>query len=81
MSRESKAQIVGIFEQLRLLRESVLALQSTEEAQVVSLRGQQTVDAEGAICLSFLKLQEQIASMEETLAAIAEATGELLRPK
>jgi hypothetical protein len=35
------------------------------------------MDVKGAVQLSFTKLQAQIGAMEETLASIAEATGEI----
>lgn len=76
MVKDSKALVAGIFDQLRVLRETVMHLE-TVESEVESLRGSQTVDAEGAVHLSFIKLQDQIAAMEETLASIAEATGEI----
>ena len=72
-----KTSIAGIFEHLRLLREKVSALASSGECQVMALEGHQTLDTKEAIHLSFAKLQEQIGSMEETLATIAEATGEI----
>ncbi|MGI4840289.1 MAG: hypothetical protein ACRYF9_22025 [Janthinobacterium lividum] len=69
--------IAAVFEQLRVLREKVTVLAAREESQVVTLEGQQTVDTKEAIHLSFVKLQDQIGRMEETLATIAEATGEI----
>jgi hypothetical protein len=77
MSEESQARIAAIFEQLLVLRESVNSLQKTEEQRVSSLRGHQTMDVDGAICLVFQKLQNDIADMEEALATIAEATGDI----
>lgn len=77
MSTYSRTQIAEIFDQLRVLRQAVTALGAVEEWDVASLRGSQTMDVEGAIHLSFMKLQDQIAAMEETLATIAEATGEI----
>lgn len=77
MSLGRKALVAGIFEQLRILRESVVHLESVDEAEVKALRGNQTVDVDDSIRLSFNKLQDQIAAMEETLASIAEATGEI----
>lgn len=79
MSKDSNGQIAEIFQQLRVLRESVADLEKVEEMEVDSLRGQQTVDVDGAVHLSFVKLQDQIAEMEETLATLAEATGEISR--
>ena len=80
MIRTSKAQISDLFRLLHRLREDVQTLELAQEQQVVSLRGQQTVDSSDAIGLSFRKLAQQITSMEETLAAIAEATGEVCKP-
>lgn len=77
MSTYSRTQIAEIFDQLRVLRQAVTELGAVEESDVASLRGSQTMDVEGAIHLSFMKLQDQIAAMEETLATIAEATGEI----
>jgi len=76
MAPTSKIRIAAIFAQLRVLRESVTDLE-TVESEVASLRGSQTMDVKGAVQLSFTKLKGQIAAMEETLASIAEATGEI----
>ncbi|WP_213878855.1 hypothetical protein [Pseudomonas sp. dw_358] len=72
-----EVSIAAVFEHLRLLREKVSALAASEENQVRTLKGHQTPDTQEAIHLSFAKLQDQIESMEETLATIAEATGEI----
>lgn len=77
MSKDSKTLVVAIFNQLRVLRETVTLLEAVDESEVDSLRGAQTVDVDGAVHLSFMTLQDQIAAMEETLATIAEATGEI----
>lgn len=77
MSKDSKTLVVAMFNQLRVLRETVTNLEAVDESEVDSLRGAQTVDVDGAVHLSFMKLQDQIAAMEETLATIAEATGEI----
>ena len=77
MSNDKKASIAGIFDQLRLLRQSVSELEAVQEAAVTALRGHQTVDSEEAVRSSFANLQDQIGGMEETLAAIAEAAGEI----
>lgn len=76
MSADSKARIAGIFEQLLSLRESVNELREMEQGNA-TLRGQQTVDVDGAFDLVFEKLQDNIASMEEALATLAEATGDV----
>lgn len=77
MNKDSKVRVADIFDQLRVLRGSVTELEAFDELEVDSLRGAQTVDVHGSMHLSFLKLQDQIAAMEETLATIAEATGEI----
>ncbi|WP_431033565.1 hypothetical protein [Pseudomonas yamanorum] len=77
VSIDSKAQVAAILEQLFALRESVRELQSTEQRQAISLRGHQTVDEDEAVHLLFEKLQDDIASIEEALAVIAEATGDI----
>jgi hypothetical protein len=73
----NNVSIKAVFEHLRLLREKVAALALDEENQVVTLEGHQTPNSKEAIHLSFAKLQDQIAGMEEILATIAEATGEI----
>lgn len=77
MSAKSQAQIVAIFDQLMSLRESVDNLQQTENEREASLRGHQTMDVDGAFLLVFQKLKDNIASMEEALATLAEATGDI----
>ncbi|MBV4455487.1 MULTISPECIES: hypothetical protein [Pseudomonas] len=73
---DTRDQVAAIFDQLLALRESVTALERAEEERAGSLRGHQTVDVDGAFRLVFQKLQDEIASMEETLATLAEATGD-----
>jgi len=75
MSKDISAFFTEVSGQLRVLRETVRDLEKVEEFQVVSLRGAQSVDVDGALHLSFRKLEDQIAGIEETLAAIAEAIG------
>lgn len=77
MSLDSKVQVTAILDQLLALRESVRKLQATEQKRAISLRGHQTVDGDEAVQLLFAKLQDDIASIEEALAAIAEATGDI----
>lgn len=77
MNDSSKTQIAAIFDQLLVLRESVNILHEMEVENVSSLRGHQTMDVNGAFHLVFHKLQGDIASMEEALATIAEATGDV----
>jgi hypothetical protein len=79
MSNNRKIQLNAIYLKLRELRESVNTLEKIEIDEVEPLSGHQTVDSEGALTLAMLKLRDQIAVMEETLAMIAEATGD--KPK
>lgn len=77
MSEQDPAHIDSVFQHLRALERSLDALQQRETRQVESLTGHQTVDAGDAMALSFNKIRGDIASIEETLKAIAEATGEI----
>lgn len=77
MKGSSKTQIAAIVDQLLVLRESVNILREMEAENVSSLRGHQTMDVDGAFDLVFDKLQGDIAGMEEALATIAEATGDV----
>ena len=77
MSIGSKTQIAAIFDQLLALRKSVSELHDTEVNSVNTLRGHQTVDVDGAIQLLFSKVQDDISGLEEALATIAEATGDI----
>lgn len=74
---QDDVSVADVREQLRLLKEKVEALAAIEEATVDTLEGQQTPDPKEAIHLTFIKLQAQIAVIEETLATLAEATGEI----
>jgi hypothetical protein len=59
MAPASKNRLATIFDQLRILRESVTELE-TVESEVASLCGSQTMDVKGYVQLSFSKLQDQI---------------------
>lgn len=77
MSNRRKTQLSAIYLQLRGLRESVNTLEKIETDEVDSLRGHQTVDPDESVELAMSKLRDQIAEMEETLATLAEATGDI----
>lgn len=77
MSDKRKTQVGAIYIQLRGLRESVNALEKIEADEVETLRGHQTVDPDEAVELAMSKLRDQVAEMEETLATLAEATGDI----
>lgn len=75
MKKARKVLLSQIFDQLRMLRGTISALETLHESEFFCLSGQQTVDVDAAVHLAFRKLQDQLAEMEETLATIAEATG------
>ncbi|MDB6052417.1 MAG: hypothetical protein JWR17_5163 [Pseudomonas sp.] len=60
---------------LRSLRSSVQRLEQIELAEVTDLAGHQTVDTKQSLSQCFALLHTSITEMEETLSAIAEATG------
>nr|WP_314489672.1 hypothetical protein [uncultured Pseudomonas sp.] len=74
---DSNTQLAAIFDQLLALRESVHQLHVTEQERAITLRGHQTVDDNEALDLAFAKLQADIAGIEEGLATIAEAMGDI----
>lgn len=74
-----KSQLAQIFIQLQGLRESVRVLEQIEERTVHSLRGHQTVSANEAVHASFVNIQDSIANIEEVLATVAEATGDIAK--
>lgn len=74
---ETHTQIQLIFAQVRALRDSVGDLQVMEEHRAQALRGQQTVDTDEAVDLSFRTLKDEIARIEEVLTTIAEAVGDI----
>ncbi|HXR01441.1 MAG TPA: hypothetical protein VN798_13715 [Pseudomonas sp.] len=79
MSKASERHIIGIASQLRTLRKAVEELEQIELAQVSTLKGQQTVDSRQSLSQCFAELQTSIVSMEDTLATVAEATGDIAK--
>ncbi|EJF68228.1 hypothetical protein A462_28395 [Pseudomonas sp. Ag1] len=79
MSRRSADQIAIIFQQLGTIRTAVSALQLTEENHLATLRGRQTVDDDEALHMSFKRLADDITDMEEVLAGIGEAAGNIAK--
>jgi hypothetical protein len=77
MSSERKQKIGFITAQLISLRAAVESLSDLELPRVRELAGHQTTDASQSLELCFMKMDDSITDMEETLAAIAEATGEI----
>jgi len=62
---------------LHTLRDGVEALERSELERVEQLRGHQTVDDREAVQQSFARLQQALFDIEETLATLGEATGEI----
>ncbi|MFJ5300920.1 hypothetical protein ACIQAL_30900 [Pseudomonas sp. NPDC088368] len=79
MGKQHNALVKHILDQLQDLRETVNDLRILDMTEVDSLRGAQTADTDEALHLSFLALQEQLAGVEETVAMIAEATGDVAK--
>jgi hypothetical protein len=77
MNERSRKQFDAVWATLQELRTGVADLQACELERVDRLRGHQTVDDQEAVCQSFTKLEAAILEIEETLATIGEATGEI----
>ena len=76
MSNTSEYQILDITAQLHSLRRAIQELERTELLGMVVLKGSQTVNSKQALSQCFSKLQDSITDIEETLATVAEATGQ-----
>lgn len=77
MDKSSHEQFQAVWTKLQSLRDSIRHLEHTELERVHRLRGSQTVDDMEAVQQSFAKLELAIADIEETLATLGEATGEI----
>ncbi|WP_110951267.1 hypothetical protein [Pseudomonas bohemica] len=77
MTRASERHIIGIAAMLRALRKAVDELEQLELTQVEPLKGHQTVDSKQSLSQCFSSLQTSIEEMENLLATVAEATGEV----
>ncbi|WP_296261312.1 MULTISPECIES: hypothetical protein [unclassified Pseudomonas] len=77
MTKACERHIIGIAAMLRSLRKAVDELEQLELKQVEPLRGEQTVDSTQSLSQCFSSLQTSILEMEDLLATIAEATGEI----
>lgn len=77
MDTSSHEQFETAWTKLQLLRGSIRDLEHAELERVHRLRGSQTVDDLEAVQQSFAKLELAILDIEETLATIGEATGEI----
>ncbi|RRV10320.1 hypothetical protein EGJ27_01470 [Pseudomonas sp. v388] len=74
---DSHPPFEAVWATLEQLRAGVQDLERWELDRVDRLRGHQTVDDREAIRQSFAKLAAAILEIEETLATIGEATGEI----
>ena len=77
MTKASERHIIGIAALLRSLSKAVDELEQIELAQVAQLQGEQTVDSRQSLSQCFSIFQNSIADMENALASMAEATGEI----
>ena len=73
----SQEQFKAVWATLEQLRCGVRDLERSELERLERLRGHQTVDDREAIGQSFAKLGLALREIEETLATIGEATGEI----
>ncbi|CAM3084915.1 hypothetical protein BZK31_01030 [Pseudomonas floridensis] len=77
MKSDSHQDVGAVQTTLKQLREDLRNLERSELERVQQLRGHQTVDAVEAIEQSFVRLNQSVADIEQTLALLGEATGEL----
>lgn len=77
MNERRREQLYRIAEELETLRESIHQLKAQEEAASGPLHGKQATVAHQSLERAFDDLRDSINHMEEVLAALAEATGEV----
>ncbi|SEI53961.1 hypothetical protein [Pseudomonas sp. NFR16] len=77
MTNASERHIIAIASMLRTLRKAVEELEQLELHQVEPLRGNQTVDSKQSLTQCFSSLQASIEEIEDLLATVAEATGDI----
>lgn len=77
MTSANAVHITQIASLLRALREAVIELEQIELAHVKHLTGDQTVDSRQSLSQCFANFQDSITDMENGLASVAEATGEI----
>jgi hypothetical protein len=80
MTSANAVHITQIASLLRSLRDAVTELEQIELAHVKHLTGDQTVDSQQSISQCFANFQDSITDMENGLASMAEATGEVSEP-
>ena len=77
MTSANAVHITQIASLLRSLRDAVNELEQIELAHVKHLAGDQTVDSQQSLSQCFANFQDSITDMENGLASVAEATGEV----
>jgi hypothetical protein len=77
INHSSKEQFDTVWATLEKLRGAIHQLERSELERLDRLRGHQTVDDRESIEQSFVKLDHAVLEIEETLATIGEATGEI----
>jgi hypothetical protein len=77
MNHSSNEQFGTVWATLEKLRGEIRNLERSELERLDHLRGHQTVDDRESIQQSFIKLDQAVLEIEETLATIGEATGEI----
>lgn len=77
MTSANAVHITQIASLLRSLRDAVNELEQIELAHVRHLTGDQTVDSQQSLSQCFANFQNSITDMENGLASMADATGEV----
>ncbi|MCF5706279.1 hypothetical protein GIV19_03130 [Pseudomonas syringae] len=77
MEHESHERFDAVWVTLERLRADLQHLERTELERVAHLRGHQTVDDLEALQQSFVRLDQAVLDIEQTLASLGEATGEI----
>jgi hypothetical protein len=77
MTSANAVHITQIASLLRSLRDAFNKLEQFELAHVKHLTGDQTVDSRQSLSQCFANFQNSITDMENGLASMAEATGEI----
>jgi hypothetical protein len=74
---DSQQRFQAAWVTLGQLRSRIRDLERSELERVDRLRGHQTVDDREALGQSFARLETALLDIEETLATLGEATGEI----
>nr|WP_232915177.1 hypothetical protein [Pseudomonas viridiflava] len=77
VKHERHERFDAVWVTLERLRDDIRSLERSELERVSHLRGHQTVDDLEALQQSFVKLDHAVLDIEQTLASLGEATGEI----